>query len=112
MRVAGTLELSAGLPAFDRRRVRSVQRSAASYLAGPLRGAIADEWMGMRPLTPDGLPVIGRTRTWRNVSLATGHGMLGVLLAPVTGQHLAELILGEADGVQQAAFSPDRFATR
>ena len=49
-------------------------------------------WNGPRPMTPDGLPVIGRLPGYRNLIVASGHAMLGVTLAPATGEAVAELI--------------------
>ena len=52
-------------------------------------------WRGPRPLTPDGLPVIGRSPRHGNVVLATGHCMLGLSLGPVTGKLVAEVCGGD-----------------
>jgi len=54
-------------------------------------------WVGMRPLTPDGLPIIGPLPGVPRVIAATGHAMLGVTLAPATGEAVADLITGAAD---------------
>jgi D-amino-acid dehydrogenase len=65
--------------------------------------------MGMRPLTPDGLPVIGRVPGLANVFLATGHAMLGITLAPVTGAAIAGLVAGQTSGFDLTPFDPARF---
>ena len=54
-----------------------------------------DVWRGLRPCTPDGLPVIGRVRGIENAVLATGHGMWGLQLAPVTGRLVAAMVADE-----------------
>jgi glycine oxidase len=67
-----------------------------------------DAWTGLRPGTPDGLPVLGpaqRANCWH----ATGHYRDGILLAPVTARVMAQAMLGEAPEVSLAAFSPSRF---
>ena len=65
-------------------------------------------WAGLRPLTSDGLPLIGRSPRDPRVFLATGHGMLGITLAPATAALLAPLVLeGRADPVL-APFDPAR----
>ena len=64
-----------------------------ALLAGVDPGARQDEWVGARPCTPDGLPVIGRTRSAR-IFVAGGHGMWGITLGPVTGRLLAGLVTG------------------
>ncbi|MEX1158557.1 MAG: FAD-binding oxidoreductase, partial [Thermomicrobiales bacterium] len=66
-------------------------------------------WVGMRPLTPDGLPVIGRAPGGDNLYVATGHQMLGMTLAPATGQALAELMLTGQSEVDLFPFDPLRF---
>jgi len=58
-------------------------------------------------MTPDGLPAIGRLPRYRNVFVATGHNMLGLMLAPSTGQMVAGLVDGERP---PAAFDPGRLA--
>jgi D-amino-acid dehydrogenase len=63
-------------------------------------------WSGLRPCTPDGLPVVGTHPRADRVVLATGHGMLGVTLGPLTGRLVADLVSGAAD---HAALSPSRF---
>ncbi|MDR5699330.1 NAD(P)/FAD-dependent oxidoreductase [Agromyces aerolatus] len=65
-------------------------------------------WAADRPMTPDGLPLIGRLPGSETLSIATGHAMLGVTLAPVTGQLLAAEIVSGRDEAALAAFSPRR----
>ena len=71
--------------------------------------SVGAEWVGMRPLTPDGLPLLGRVPGYRNLSVATGHAMLGVTMAPVTGEAMADLIAGTGSGAALAPFDPGRF---
>ena len=66
-------------------------------------------WCGLRPCTPDGMPVIGRAPGVDDLVLATGHAMKGVSLAPVTAQLVAELVAGEPPGYDLAPFRPERF---
>ena len=118
LRVAGTLELSGINRDLDRRRLASIERVAERGVPGSTRGGTRRDWVGMRPLTPDGLPVIGRLPGADNVWLATGHQMLGVTLAPATARLLAARMLGKRDpaldptatALFERAFSPDRFA--
>ncbi|HEX9893605.1 MAG TPA: FAD-binding oxidoreductase, partial [Gemmatimonadales bacterium] len=67
------------------------------------------EWVGMRPLTPDGLPLLGRLPGFENHYIATGHAMLGVTLAPATAEAMAELMTGIGPAPELAAFDPGRF---
>jgi D-amino-acid dehydrogenase len=107
MRLAGTMEFrSADAPA-DQRRVDAIVRSAKDYLDGVDWESMSDVWVGPRPVTADGLPLIGAT-SQEGVYVAGGHGMWGMTLGPATGRLLAEYI---AKGERPAAlryFEPSR----
>ena len=64
---------------------------------------------GLRPCSPDGLPYIGRPRRYDNVIIATGHGMKGISLAPVTGKIVAQLAAHEQPQLDMKALSIERF---
>ncbi len=106
LRLTGGLVLGRGEGGGDPRRVEAIRRVAASTL-----GATAPklEWSGLRPCTPDGLPVIGRHPRADRVVVATGHGMLGVTLGPLTGALVAGLVAGTADHPALPRLSPARF---
>ncbi|HEX8103337.1 MAG TPA: FAD-dependent oxidoreductase [Solirubrobacteraceae bacterium] len=107
VRVAGTLELTGIDLALNRRRVDAVVAGATAYVPGwrPAEGRA--EWAGLRPLTADGVPIAGEARP--GLFVATGHAMLGVTLAPSTGEALAPAVLGEAPPAALAGLSPLRF---
>lgn len=113
MRVAGTMELTGPNSTVDARRLEAMRYSASRYLSDlPPLTHTAEPWAGPRPLTPDGLPMIGRLPGFNNAFVATGHAMLGVTLGPATGEALAALILkGEEPGVLRP-FRAERFSTR
>jgi glycine oxidase len=67
-------------------------------------------WAGLRPRLPDGLPAIGRFANIPNLVVATGHYRSGILLGPLTGELLADLILDKKPAFPLEAFSPDRFS--
>jgi len=67
-------------------------------------------WYGYRPCSADGLPYIGRTRKWENLTLATGHSMIGLSLGAGTGKLVSEIINGKSPSMDITPFSPDRFA--
>jgi len=69
------------------------------------------EWAGLRPGTPDGLPIIGKLPGRDNVFVATGHYRNGILLAPITGKLMSELILKGKTSIPLDPFSPRRFAS-
>lgn len=66
-------------------------------------------WAGLRPVTPDGLPIIGREPRVDGLWYATGHGRNGVLLAGITGVILTQLLNGEPTVEDLAPFRPQRF---
>jgi D-amino-acid dehydrogenase len=112
LRLAGTMELSGMDPGINMRRVRAILKAAPDYLgnlhaADP--GALA-HWAGLRPCTPDGLPLIGRFRRFDNLIAATGHAMVGVSLAPVTGKLVAEIVGGKVPSIDMHLLRPDRYA--
>jgi glycine oxidase len=75
-----------------------------------LSGAVPSRaWVGLRPGTPDGLPIIGREPRCDGLWYATGHGRNGVLLAGITGIVLVQLMANEATLESVAAFRPERF---
>lgn len=67
-------------------------------------------WAGLRPITPDGVPVIGSSTRWDNVTIAAGHSMTGLTLGPGTGRIVAQLVCGEASEISIDRFSPRRFS--
>lgn len=110
LRFAGTLELAGFDTRINQRRVKAIHRNALEYLVemGPLE--IEEPWAGLRPVSPDGLPYIGRSRTYPNLILATGHAMQGVSMGPITGQLVADLISDRKPGIDIAGLAVDRFA--
>ncbi len=109
LRLAGTMELSGLDPTPDLRRIVPLEKAAARYFRRWNAQAARAIWMGMRPVTPDGLPVIGRVPGLDNVFLATGHAMMGMTLAPVTGVVIADLITGQIPEFDLTPFDPARF---
>lgn len=107
-RFAGTMELSGVNDRFDRRRLAAIRRAIGRYFREPIAEGAAAEWMGMRPLTPDGLPMLGQAGPG-NLFVATGHAMLGITLAPATGVAMSRLMTGRPVGTPLEAFSPTRF---
>ncbi|MBN6039012.1 FAD-binding oxidoreductase [Amycolatopsis sp. 195334CR] len=102
MRVAGTMEFRGPDAPVDDRRVRAIVRSAAPFFDDVDWAARTGTWVGPRPVTTDGLPLIGAT-TAPGVFVAGGHGMWGFTQGPVTGRLLAERIV---TGKQSEALRP------
>jgi D-amino-acid dehydrogenase len=107
LRVAGMMEFRAPDAALDERRIRAIVDATRPLLAGVDLDDRRDEWVGSRPCTVDGLPLIGRTDA-RNVYIAGGHGMWGVALGPLTGKLLAQRIASGTTPPELLAFDPLR----
>ena len=109
-RIAGTMELSGVNERLDRRRLDAIRRGTAPFFQASLDADRGTEWVGMRPLTPDGLPIIGPIAGRPGLFVATGHAMLGITMAPLTGEAIADVMTGVADPASLGAFDPSRFA--
>lgn len=111
LRVGGTMELAGIDGSINPRRVRGITRAFPQYFPAFEEHdfAAVKPWCGLRPVSPDGLPYIGRTRRWKNLTVAAGHAMMGLSLAPATGRIVAALIAEEIPPVTSDLLSPDRF---
>jgi D-amino-acid dehydrogenase len=111
LRAAGTMELAGLDLSLNERRLTAIRRAVPEYLPdfNQQWATNAEAWSGLRPCTPDGLPYVGRFRQWPNLIAATGHAMLGITLAPITGQLVADLIAERRPSIDIAALAPDRF---
>ncbi len=109
LRFGGTLELAGLDMHINQRRVDALARTVRSYLPGLPRTPTVEIWRGLRPLTPDDLPILGRPAGTSGLILATGHGMSGISQGPITGELIAQLASGETPEIDLAPFSPDRF---
>jgi D-amino-acid dehydrogenase len=106
-RMTGGLLLDGLDERFDPQRVAAIAAAASAVLNVTAVPRLT--WRGLRPCTPDGLPVIGAHRAVQRVVFATGHAMLGVTLAPLTGRLVAQLIKGTASHAALPALTPERF---
>ena len=108
VRFAGTMEFSGLNEVMRRPRLEQLTRAARTYF--PALGARPpeSEWCGLRPVSSDGLPVVGPVPGLEEVVVATGHGMLGLTLGPVTGSLVADWVLGEGPEPLYRALSPAR----
>lgn len=111
LRFGGTMELSGINGVVRPERVRQIMESVPKYYPdfGPEDFAGVQPWFGLRPVSPDGMPYIGRFRQHPNLLAASGHAMLGVTLGPITGRLVAELVDGREPSVALEALTPDRF---
>ncbi|HAV63521.1 MAG TPA: FAD-dependent oxidoreductase [Verrucomicrobiales bacterium] len=111
LRVGGTMEIAGLDTSINPARIRGITKSAGRYFPAlpPETFDGIKPWVGLRPCSPDGLPYVGRTRHFPNLSLGTGHAMMGLSLGPITGRLLAEVIDGRPPTVALELLDPDRF---
>ncbi len=107
LRVAGMMEFRPAHAPLDPRRIEAIVSAARPFLHGADLDDRQDEWVGARPCTADGLPLIGRTGHHR-VFVGGGHGMWGITLGPITGRLLADLIVTGRSHPALAPFDPLR----
>lgn len=109
VRITSKLDLVGLDTRVRERRIRPSGVHAARYVDLPAGVERASTWAGLRPLTPDGLPMIGRSQVIHNLILATGHGHMGISLASVTGETVARILDGGGPDFDLAIVSPERF---
>ena len=113
LRVGGTMEICGTDLSVNQTRLQGVIEGFCDFFPAFTPGDFTglDAWSGLRPCTPDGLPCIGPVPGLQNVTIATGHSMLGLSLGPVTGQIVAKMVDQTSPGldIDLSRLSPDRF---
>jgi len=111
LRVGGTMEIAGLNEDISPVRVRGIIDSFCRYFPAfqPSDFDSVQPWRGLRPCSPDGLPYVGRTAKLDNLSIATGHSMMGLSLGPITGKLMAEILSGEKPVWDISVLSPDRY---
>ena len=111
LRIGGTMELSGINNKLLIKRMQGIYDSATDFYPGlKIDFPPADKiWNGLRPVTPDGLPYIGRVSNFSNVVIAGGHAMLGISEGTGTGKLVSEIIKQRATTINVDAFNPQRF---
>jgi D-amino-acid dehydrogenase len=112
VRIAGVFELGSASEELDHKKLRAMVSRVDPYFEHwrPSADEPLLEWAGLRPMTADGLPLVGPAPSLPNVYVATGHGMLGVTLAPATAALLAPLVLEGRIAPELTPFAPARTA--
>ena len=112
LRFGGTLELSGFDLSINRRRVNAILNTVPKYLPDldPRSLELVETWRGLRPCTPDGLPFLGRSPTYENLTIAAGHATIGISLAPITGKIVSQLVTGEQPRIDLNLLRVDRFS--
>lgn len=111
LRFGGTMEISGLDSPLRLERVQQIKEAAPKYFPEMQPGDFdgVRPWSGLRPVSPDGLPYVGRFARRQNLLAACGHAMLGVTLGPITGQLIAEVVGGRKPCVALDTLHPDRF---
>ncbi|MSU51203.1 MAG: FAD-dependent oxidoreductase [Opitutus sp.] len=112
LRVGGTMELSGMDESIQRERVAGITESVPRYFPEFTAADFRDlpVWRGLRPCAPDGMPYLGRFARHSNLTAATGHAMMGLSLAPITGKIIGEIISGEKPSIAIDLLNPERFS--
>lgn len=112
LRFARTLELAGIDESINPPRVRGIVNAVTRYFpdVAPAQLTQAPARCGLRPCSPDGLPYVGRVSRFANLSVATGHAMMGMSLGPITGKLMAEMLSDEPLSCSMQGLSPDRYA--
>ncbi|MGW8300723.1 MAG: NAD(P)/FAD-dependent oxidoreductase [Desulfobacterales bacterium] len=108
-RLGGTMEFSGFNSDILARRVQNLITGANEYLKAPVGEPVMEEWVGMRPMVYDDLPIIDRAPNHPNLVVATGHGMQGISMATSTGKLVMEIITGRRPHIDPTAFGIRRF---
>lgn len=109
LRVAGTAEFAGYDTSISGDRARFILQTATQMFPDCGDVSRAQFWAGLRPSTPDGVPVIGRVPGIDNLVLNTGHGTLGWTMAAGSGRLVADLVLGRSPEIRLDDLGPERF---
>ena len=92
-------------------RIQQIKDAAQLYFPDFPTDAFdgVEPWSGLRPVSPDGLPYIGRFGKTTNLIAAAGHAMLGLTMAPITGSLVADIVAERPPSVSLDRLDPDRF---
>jgi D-amino-acid dehydrogenase len=111
LRFAGTMEIAGLTTGLNMPRINAILDAIPVYFGNIRRpeATSGELWAGLRPVTPDGMPYVGRFRQFPNLIAATGHAMLGISLAAVTGKLVAEVLAGQTPSHDLTLLNPNRF---
>jgi D-amino-acid dehydrogenase len=109
-RFAGTMEIAGINQSINKTRVEAIANAVSKYYPEIVISKKEKEEVtsGLRPVSPDGLPYIGKSEKCKNLTIATGHAMMGWSMATATGKLVSEIISGQKTSVNSVNFSPDR----
>lgn len=110
--LGATMERVGFDPDFTEGGVAEVRRMGAAIVPALAEARMLNAWAGLRPMTPDGLPILDRDPEHPALLYACGHSRNGVLMAPLTGDCIADLVAGEKPRLDLGPFSVRRFGPR
>jgi D-amino-acid dehydrogenase len=111
LRFGGTMEIAGLNEDINPVRVQGIIKAVPKYFPKftPDDFAGIQPWRGLRPCSPDGMPYLGRTAKFTNLTIATGHAMMGLSLGPITGKLVSEIVSGEKPSIVIDLLNPDRY---
>ncbi|PKP35839.1 MAG: amino acid dehydrogenase [Bacteroidetes bacterium HGW-Bacteroidetes-17] len=111
LRIGGTMEIGSDLSKINKRKVQGILKSLPEYYPGLKLDYPEEEkiWSALRPTSPDGLPYIGKSDSFENLIVATGHAMMGLSLGPATGKLVEEIVTQQTLSQEPKAFDPNRY---
>ncbi|MCC6233489.1 MAG: FAD-dependent oxidoreductase, partial [Verrucomicrobiales bacterium] len=111
LRFGGTMEIAGLDQSINPVRVRGIAKAVPKYYPkfelGDFEGL--QPWRGLRPVSPDGMPYLGRSRRYSNLTIAAGHAMMGLSLGPISGQLVSQILAHERPSIDLTALAPERF---
>jgi D-amino-acid dehydrogenase len=108
-RLGGLLSFSGYDTNPEPKRFNYLREASKAYLKVPMGDTLQEEWVGLRPMSCDDMPIIGWSPVHTNFMMATGHSMLGMSMAPATGKLVADMVTGQAPFMDPTVFSIKRF---
>lgn len=112
LRFGGTMEIGKPNSTINAAKVAGIRKSVQRYLPAypPTAFQGVEVWSGNRPVSSDGMPFIGRTKRLPNLLFATGHGMMGLSLGPITGRLIAQILTRQKPEIPLELMDPERYA--
>ncbi|WP_020527513.1 NAD(P)/FAD-dependent oxidoreductase [Flexithrix dorotheae] len=112
LRFAGTMELGAFNSKINQKKIDGILKSIPKYFPQLSKNDFENIkiWSGLRPCSPDGLPFIGKSKGFNNLTIAAGHAMMGMSLGPISGKLVTEIINEEKPGIDLSLLAVDRFS--
>jgi D-amino-acid dehydrogenase len=109
VRMAGTMEIVDQDEGITSRRVNAIINGTKEYMKTSPEVEVSEVWRGLRPCTPDGVPMVGYSKKWSNLFYNVGHQMLGLQSAPGSARLAADLVMRRSTYTDARPFRPERF---